>query len=193
MYCQTLIHACSSIFQKYTPEFVVMLAICLNLLLNRNTEYIWTCLCRVNCHIMTGMRFSFVVLNWPVSVHDSILYLHMSNRPKDDPLVKAPLLCCRKLASEVLITYLQALVSVAQAQLPAGHHGLPGAPGLSTDQTPALRPVRVWAQHLQTALVTGPSSCDSDLCGANVLGTREQSIDTQEPGWIKSLLVSVMV
>lgn len=43
----------------------------------------------------------------------------------------------------LMLTYLQALVSVAQAQLPAGHHGLLGAPALSTDQTPALRPVRV--------------------------------------------------
>lgn len=66
----------------------------------------------------------------------------------------------------LMLTYLQALVSVAQAQLPAGHHGLLGAPALSTDQTPALRPVRVWAQHLHAALVTGPSSSESDLCEA---------------------------
>ena len=73
----------------------------------------------------------------------------------------------RQLPSALLmLTYLQALVSVAQAQLPAGHHGLLGAPALSTDQTPALRPVRVWAQHLHAALVTGPSSGESDLCGA---------------------------
>lgn len=87
------------------------------------------------------------------------------------------------------MTYLQALVSVAQAQLPAGHHGLLGAPGLSTDQTPALRPVRVRAQHLQAALVTGSSSCESDLCGAD--GVRaKQGKDTQEPGWIKTLRFS---
>lgn len=55
----------------------------------------------------------------------------------------AALLCCRTPVSVVLITYLQTLVSVAQTHLPADHHGLLGAPGLSTDQTPALRPVRV--------------------------------------------------
>lgn len=65
------------------------------------------------------------------------------NIPKDNPLIKAALLCCRKLPLVVLITYLQTLVSVAQAQLPAGHHSLLGAPVLATDQTPALRPVRV--------------------------------------------------
>lgn len=69
-------------------------------------------------------------------------------------------------ALRVLITYLQALVSVAQAQLPAGHRGLPGVPGLSADQTPTLGPVRVGAQHLHAALVTGPPPRESDLCGA---------------------------
>lgn len=97
---------------------------------------------------------------------------------------KTALLCCRKLSSVVLMTYLQALVSVAQAQLPAGHHGLLGAPVLSTDQTPALCPVRVCAQHLYTTLVAGTSACDSDLCGAKVLAITMQSIDTHGPGWI---------
>lgn len=68
----------------------------------------------------------------------------------------------------LLITYLQALISIAQAQLPAGHHGLLGGPLLSTDQTPALCPIRVQGQHLHTALGTGPSSRDPDLCGAEV-------------------------
>ncbi len=86
---------------------------------------------------------------------------------------------CSAAETSVLITYLQALVSVAQAQLPAGHHGLLGGPALSTDQTPALCPVRVWAQHLHTALVTGASSCDSDLCGAEGLETTKQSVDTR--------------
>lgn len=75
------------------------------------------------------------------------------------------LLCCRMLSLAVLITYLQALVSVAQAQLPTGHHGLLGAPVFTTDQTPALCPIRVRGQHLDTALIAGSSSCDSDLCG----------------------------
>lgn len=88
-------------------------------------------------------------------------------------IVPAALLCCRKLLSVLLITYLQALVSVAQAQLPAGHHGLCGAPVLPTDQTPALRPVRVCAQHLHTALIAGSSTCDSDLCMAKVLGNHK--------------------
>lgn len=104
---------------------------------------------------------------------------------------EAALLCCRKLFSVVLITYLQALVGVAQAQLPAGHHGLLWAPGLSTDQTPALRPIRVWAQQLHAALVTGPSSCESDLCGAEGLETTKQSIDTQGPDRVKTLFLSV--
>lgn len=92
-------------------------------------------------------------------------------------------LCCRKLLSVVLITYLQALVSVAQTQLPAGHHGLLGGPALSTDQTPALCPVTVRAQHLYPPLIAGPSACDSDLCGAKVLGTTKQSVDTHGPEW----------
>lgn len=81
----------------------------------------------------------------------------------------------------VLITYLQTLVSVAQAQLPAGHHGLRGGPALSADQTPALRPVWVQTQDLHAALVTSPSPCESDLCGAEELGATEQSRDTQGP------------
>lgn len=85
-------------------------------------------------------------------------------------------LCCRAwLASALLVTYLQALVSVAQAQLPAGHHGLPGAPHLPTDKTPTLRPVRVQAQHLHAALVTGPSPRESDLCRAEAV--REQQAE----------------
>lgn len=88
--------------------------------------------------------------------------------------------CCRKLLPVVVKTYLQALVSVAQAQLPAGHHGLPGGPALSTDQTPALCPIRVCAQNLHTALITGSSSCDLDLWGAKVLGTTE--IHTNQAG-----------
>lgn len=71
-------------------------------------------------------------------------------------------------------TYLQALVSVAQAQLPAGHRGLLGAPALSTDHTPALRPVRVCAQHLDAALVAGTATGDADLRGTKVLGTTER-------------------
>lgn len=83
----------------------------------------------------------------------------------------------------VLITYLQALVSVAQAQLPTGHHGLLGVPVFTTDQTPALCPIRVWGQHLDTALIAGSSSCDSDLCGTKGLGTTKQSVDAQRDGF----------
>lgn len=72
----------------------------------------------------------------------TVYYICICNVPNGNLLVKA-LLCCRKLPSVVLITYLQALVSVAQAQLPAGHHGLLGGPGLSADQAPALRLIRV--------------------------------------------------
>lgn len=93
-------------------------------------------------------------------VGDSMLYLHMSNILKGSGWRQL------RSARVVLITYLHALVSVAQAQLPAGHHGLLGGPGLSTDQAPALGPVRVGAQHFHAALVTGPSSRDPDLCGA---------------------------
>jgi len=96
------------------------------------------------------------------------------------------LLCRRKLSLEVLKTYLQALVRVAQAHLPAGHHGLLGGPVLTTDQTPALCPVGVWAQHLHAALVASSSSCDSDLCETKGLGPTEQSVDTREPDLIKT-------
>lgn len=64
---------------------------------------------------------------------------------------------------ELQLAYLHALVGIAQAQLPAGHHGLPGGPGLATDQTPALRSVGLRAQHLYAALITGPSARESDL------------------------------
>lgn len=103
------------------------------------------------------------------------------------------LLCCRMLSLEVLITYLQALVGVAQAQLPAGHHGLLGGPVLTTDQTPALCPVRVWAQHLDTALIASSSSCDSDLCGTKGLGTTKQSVDTQGSGFYKNSRVELLL
>lgn len=100
---------------------------------------------------------------------DSTLNLHMQYKPKESK----HLLCSSKLS--LLITYLQALVSVAQTQLPAGYHGLPGGPGLTTDQTPALRPVSVRAQHLHAALKAAPSACDPDLCETRGLGYMLQS------------------
>ncbi len=87
------------------------------------------------------------------------------------------------------MTYLQALVGVAQAQLPAGHHGLPGAPRLSTDQTPALRAVSVWAQHLHTALVSSASSWESDLCRAEEVREQSRALQIHEGRDKNSVLI----
>lgn len=73
----------------------------------------------------------------------------------------------------MLVTYLDALVSVAETQLSAGHHGLFSGPRLSTDQAPGMCPISVWAQHLHTALIAGSAPRESDLCWAEGLGTME--------------------
>lgn len=74
-----------------------------------------------------------------------------------------------------LITYLHAMISVAQPQLPAGHHGLLGVPALSTDQSPALGSVSVGVHHLHAPLVECAPPRDADLCGAKGLGSVERS------------------
>ena len=68
------------------------------------------------------------------------------------------------------VTYLQAVVSVAQPQLPADYHGVPRAPALSADQPPALRPVPVGGHHLHTTLVASAPACDADLWGKGAFG-----------------------